>query len=94
MLNNIFNFENTYMNLPSEFYSYVKPKKVISPKLAIFNDDLCKELGLIFHHLVLRIYQTYFVETQFQMDPHLLHKLMPVTNLDILQCWAMEERFY
>ena len=51
MLNNIFHFENTYMNLPSEFHSYVKPKKVISPKLAIFNDDLCKELGFDFSSL-------------------------------------------
>ena len=39
------------MNLPSEFHSYVKPKKVISPKLAIFNDDLCKELGFDFSSL-------------------------------------------
>ena len=39
------------MNLPSEFYSYVKPKKVISPELAIFNDDLCKELGFDFSSL-------------------------------------------
>ena len=48
LLNNIFNFENTYMNLPDEFHSYVKPRKVISPKLAIFNDDLCTELGFNF----------------------------------------------
>ena len=46
--NNIFNFENTYMNLPDEFHSYVKPRKVISPKLAIFNDDLSTELGFNF----------------------------------------------
>ena len=39
------------MNLPSEFHSYVEPKKVISPKLAIFNDDLCKELGFDFSSL-------------------------------------------
>jgi len=49
--NNIFHFENTYMNLPNEFHSYVKPKKVISPKLAIFNDDLCTELGFNFSSL-------------------------------------------
>lgn len=48
MQNNIFNFENTYMNLPDEFHSYVKPRKVISPKLAIFNDDLSTELGFNF----------------------------------------------
>ena len=46
--NNIFNFENTYMNLPDEFHSYVKPRKVISPKLAIFNEDLSTELGFNF----------------------------------------------
>ena len=51
MQNNIFHFENTYMNLPNVFHSYVKPKKVISPKLAIFNDDLCTELGFNFSSL-------------------------------------------
>ena len=51
MQNNIFNFENTYMNLPDEFHSYVKPRKVISPKLAIFNDDLSTELGFNFSSL-------------------------------------------
>ena len=39
------------MNLPNAFHSYVKPKKVISPKLAIFNDDLCAELGFNFSSL-------------------------------------------
>ena len=36
------------MNLPDEFHSYVKPRKVISPKLAIFNDHLSTELGFNF----------------------------------------------
>ena len=34
------------MTLPSEFHSYVLPKKVVSPKLAIFNHDLSTELGI------------------------------------------------
>ena len=34
------------MTLPSEFHSHVLPKKVVSPKLAIFNHDLSTELGI------------------------------------------------
>ena len=44
MKNNFFNFENTYINLPAEFYTKVRPKKVSSPKLLMFNKDLCSEL--------------------------------------------------
>ena len=44
MKNNFFNFENTYTNLPAEFYTKVRPKKVSSPKLLMFNKDLCSEL--------------------------------------------------
>ena len=39
------------MTLPSEFHSYVLPKKVVSPKLAIFNHDLSTELGINFSSL-------------------------------------------
>ena len=46
MKNKIFHFQNTYVTLPSEFHSHVLPKKVVSPKLAIFNHDLSTELGI------------------------------------------------
>jgi len=39
------------VTLPSEFHSYVLPKKVVSPKLAIFNHDLSTELGINFSSL-------------------------------------------
>ena len=39
------------MTLPSEFHSHVLPKKVVSPKLAIFNHDLSTELGINFSSL-------------------------------------------
>ena len=39
------------MTLPSEFHSHVLPKKVASPKLAIFNHDLSTELGINFSSL-------------------------------------------
>ena len=51
MKNKIFHFQNTYVTLPSEFHSYVLPKKVVSPKLAIFNHDLSTELGINFSSL-------------------------------------------
>jgi len=39
------------VTLPSEFHSHVLPKKVASPKLAIFNHDLSTELGINFSSL-------------------------------------------
>ena len=51
MKNKIFHFQNTYVTLPSEFHSHVLPKKVASPKLAIFNHDLSTELGINFSSL-------------------------------------------
>jgi len=39
------------VTLPSEFHSHVLPKKVVSPKLAIFNHDLSTELGINFSSL-------------------------------------------
>ena len=35
-----FNFDNSYINLPKEFYSHVNLKPVKSPKLVIFNNNL------------------------------------------------------
>lgn len=41
-----FNFDNSYINLPKEFYSHVNLKPVKSPKLAILNNNLASSLGL------------------------------------------------
>ncbi len=41
-----FNFINTYINLPEDFYSLVHPTPVKQPKVAIFNRQLASELGL------------------------------------------------
>ncbi len=41
-----FNFDNSYINLPQDFYSYVDLKPVRLPKLVILNDKLSKYLGL------------------------------------------------
>ena len=40
------NFDNSYLNLPNEFFSKVEPNHVSSPQLEILNDSLAKELGL------------------------------------------------
>lgn len=40
------NLDNSYINLPKEFFSKVKLQPVSSPKLVIFNDSLAKYLGL------------------------------------------------
>ena len=42
------NFQNSYTDLPSIFYSNVKPDNLENPKLLLFNNDLAKELNLNF----------------------------------------------
>lgn len=45
--NNIgWNFDETYTNLPSMFYSPAKPDPATNPTIVFFNDSLAKELGL------------------------------------------------
>ena len=41
-----FNFDNSYINLPKEFYSHVNLKPVKLPKLVILNNNLASSLGL------------------------------------------------
>ena len=41
-----FNFDNSYINLPKKFYSYVDLKPVKSPNLIILNENLSDSLGL------------------------------------------------
>ena len=41
-----FNFDNSYLSLPDEFYSKIDLNKVASPKLFILNEELAKELNL------------------------------------------------
>jgi len=40
------NFDNTYLNLSEDFYSYVKPDRYINPQLVIFNSILSDKLNL------------------------------------------------
>jgi len=42
----MFDFENTYADLPEGFYERVKPSLVGCPSLIKFNEDLARELGL------------------------------------------------
>jgi len=46
-----FKFDNTYKNLPSEFFTSVSPVKVSEPKLIIFNSKLADSLGFDFESL-------------------------------------------
>lgn len=41
-----FNFDDSYINLPKEFYSHVNLKPVKLPKLVILNNNLASSLGL------------------------------------------------
>lgn len=40
------NFDNSYTELPSIFYSKTSPEPVSSPKLIVFNEELAETLGL------------------------------------------------
>lgn len=40
-----FNFDNTYIKLPSNFYSELTPIPVAEPELVLFNQDLAQVLG-------------------------------------------------
>lgn len=46
--NKNWNIENSYINLPSKFYSKQLPEKVLNPKIKYFNSKLAVELGLEF----------------------------------------------
>ncbi|WP_020168359.1 MULTISPECIES: protein adenylyltransferase SelO [Methylotenera] len=41
-----FNFDNSYLKLPSIFYKTQQPTPVNNPEIALFNDSLALELGL------------------------------------------------
>jgi len=45
-MENYFDFDNSYINLPNNLYSYQKPTKVKSPHMVIFNTQLAKKLAL------------------------------------------------
>lgn len=40
------NLENTYIQLPEVFYTLQRPQQVKNPKIAVFNHELAKTLGL------------------------------------------------
>jgi uncharacterized protein YdiU (UPF0061 family) len=41
----LFNFDNTYIELPEDFYQKVNPSSAVAPTLIAFNTELAKELG-------------------------------------------------
>ena len=44
---NSWNLENSYTNLPKQFYTIIKPTPVKKPKVIIFNEKLANSLGII-----------------------------------------------
>ena len=47
----IFNFENSYTNLPGHFFAKQKPQRVSVPQLVICNHSLAKMLDLDFSRM-------------------------------------------
>ena len=41
-------FDNSYLNLPSEFFTRIAPTVVRAPKMIVFNDELARKIGLEF----------------------------------------------
>ena len=41
----MFNFDNTYIDLPEDFYQKVSPSSAVAPKIICFNTALARELG-------------------------------------------------
>ena len=39
-------FDNSYQNLPQDFFERINPVPVKDPQLIIFNNDLGKSLGI------------------------------------------------
>lgn len=46
-----FQFDHSYLQLPTCFYTRQKPTKAVAPKQVLFNAALAKQLGLDFSHL-------------------------------------------
>ncbi|MEG2339065.1 MAG: protein adenylyltransferase SelO family protein, partial [Clostridium sp.] len=41
-----FNFKNTYIELPEDFYTYQRPTSVSDPSVVVYNSSLAQELGI------------------------------------------------
>ena len=81
-----FNLENTYLTLPNIFFSEQNPKGSKNPKLIKFNTSLAEELGLNEEILNSDFGLNILQEMKLSQELPQLHRLMPVTNLAILQC--------
>ena len=42
----IWNFDNSYLSLPSVFFSETSPTEISDPELLLYNNNLAKQLGL------------------------------------------------
>ena len=86
------NFQNTYTNLPSIYYSKVKPHNFDNPKLILFNEELANELNLKINNNEKEICE--FLLGKGLDNKNFIRKLMQDINLDILQYLVMEELYY
>ncbi len=46
-MNKYFNFNNSYTNLPSDFYSECTPTTIQNPKILLYNKKLAKEISIL-----------------------------------------------
>ena len=85
---NTWQLENSYADLPKQFYTPINPTPVNKPSLIIFNKELSKELGIDLpddKELLEQIFQG--ISCLKKLNPFL--KLMPVISLVISQFLVM-----
>ena len=86
---NSWKLENSYADLPSKFYTSIKPSPVKAPELIIFNKKLAKSLDITLPHDDKKILARLFSGNDLPETLAPLHKLMLDINLATSQFLVM-----
>jgi uncharacterized protein YdiU (UPF0061 family) len=87
-------FENSYAQLPEDFFVRLNPVPVRTPKLVVFNVALAQYLGLNPDSLKGDEGAAVFRATGFPRGPNPLLRPMRGINSAISPCWAMGGQYY
>ena len=85
----LFEFNNSYLLLPSVFFSKQNPTIVCSPKVVMLNHDLARSINLPISNISDDDAAAFFQAMLFPMGQRLFLRRMRVINLAISLCWAM-----
>ena len=87
-------FDNTYSKLPDTFKEDIKPTPVHDPELVILNDNLSKDLNLDFSKIDIGELSKIFSGNSLPKGSTTIAQAYAGHQLDILQCWGMEEWYF